>query len=114
MVTLEQRIRVVLPRDFVEEESIIKCKWPIKLDEAFVHMRKGRSLEDGAVLRYQAIAQSGPGEKVDCDRMCRSSLCETWAQPFWDLFELLCATVEVVLPCISPAYIMDLDTCNVP
>jgi hypothetical protein len=38
-------------------------------------MRKGRGLEDGFVLRHQAIAQSGPGEKVDCDRMCRGSLC---------------------------------------
>ena len=74
VVSLEQRIRVVLPCGFVEEESVIKCEWPIKLDEAFVHMRKGRGLEDGGVLRHQAIAQSGPCEKVDCNRMCRGSL----------------------------------------
>ena len=67
----------------VMDKRVFERKWPIKADIARVAARELTGLEDGVVGLHKPVAERGPGEEVDGDRVRGAGLVRAWCMSKW-------------------------------
>lgn len=97
VIALKKRGRYVGAPAFIKEKRVLETERPLEAQVLRIAVRKICCLEELVMVRDEAVADRGPGEKVEGYRVLGAGLGEAGPKPIWDVFEDVLCGIKIVL-----------------